>query len=197
MDIIKIVQYVTLLELSHEDTITERSIRSNYRKLAKIYHPDTAHSRYKDGVRFRELTEAQEYLLQDTAFVNYAKSRDYHCCSYDEYLELKEQETRLREEEAARQASEARQRAAQEDRTRKAAEQQKRAEEARAREEQEEARRQQYYKEAAERKAAEMRRNPKYRTKYCYMCRKKLIERAAYCNRCGTQVYERVMQNEV
>lgn len=47
-DAVKIIQMLTLLEVSINQILTVELINNQYRKLAKIYHPDVANSRYVD-----------------------------------------------------------------------------------------------------------------------------------------------------
>lgn len=69
-DAVKIIQMLTLLEISINQTLTVELINNQYRKLAKIYHPDVANSRYIDGIKFKELKQAQEYLIDNINCVN-------------------------------------------------------------------------------------------------------------------------------
>lgn len=69
--IIKITVSLTLLELPVEP-VEEEKIKQQYRAISKIYHPDVANERYKDGKRFTELKEARDFLLENINYVNEA-----------------------------------------------------------------------------------------------------------------------------
>lgn len=65
-----VVRYIQLLELNEDTDITEEDVISSYKALSKIYHPDIANSRYKDGKKFNELKKARDYLLEYIEDVN-------------------------------------------------------------------------------------------------------------------------------
>lgn len=69
-EVLKIISYLTLLELDIKTQISKEMVIDAYRKLAQIYHPDVANSRYKDGKKFIELQEAKDYLINNMSYVN-------------------------------------------------------------------------------------------------------------------------------
>ena len=62
-DVKSIIVHLAELELLDENTITEEIIRSQFRKLTKVYHPDVAPQAFKDGKKFRKIKEANDYLV--------------------------------------------------------------------------------------------------------------------------------------
>ena len=76
VDKVLVIRYIQLLELNEDTDITEEDITSSYRALSKIYHPDIANSRYKDGKKFNELKKARDYLLEYIEDVNSIR-KDY------------------------------------------------------------------------------------------------------------------------
>lgn len=148
-DNIQIISYLNLLELPTNKPITEEDVQSSYRKLSKIYHPDVANDRYKDGKKFIQLQEAREYLISNISEVNSlirngfsSSSSTSYSTSNEAYERWKqEQEFQRRqkaEEEARRKAEEAeRKRKEEEKRKQEELRRQKEAEEKRRREEQE------------------------------------------------------------
>lgn len=74
---IRIIKMLTLLELPLDKTISITTINQNYRKLAKIYHPDLSNTRYTDGAKFIDLKEAQEYLTSNLTIVNKMISMEF------------------------------------------------------------------------------------------------------------------------
>ena len=133
-EIMKIMKYLTLLELENETKIDEQMIQRNFRKLAFMYHPDRADERYKDGKRFIELQQAREYLVSNIIVVNRIlsnRSSNSTNSSYSYYDERRyreearrkdEEERRRREEEACRKDEEERRRREEEARRRAAEE---------------------------------------------------------------------------
>jgi uncharacterized metal-binding protein YceD (DUF177 family)/uncharacterized protein YktA (UPF0223 family) len=69
-DLIKVISYLTLLELSTDLKINEEQVKTAYRQLSKIYHPDLSNEKYKDGKKFIQLQEAKDYLINNLAYVN-------------------------------------------------------------------------------------------------------------------------------
>ena len=65
-----IIQYLTILELPLDKPITEQDVKSQYRKLVHVYHPDASVDVYQDGERFKLLQKAYEYLKEDLDYVN-------------------------------------------------------------------------------------------------------------------------------
>ena len=193
MNLVKIIQYLTIIELMGKNCISEEKVHHNYRKLVKIYHPDTTNERYKDGAKFRELKEAHDYLIKNIDFVNFVIQKNYQNASYDEFQKYRaEQQEKARKAYYERQEAERRANEIREEKLRREQEARRKAEEERIRAEQEEKKRQEYYKAEAERKAKENRQsqerqNPK--VKYCFHCGQKLIEKAMFCHICGTKAY--------
>lgn len=99
-EIIIIIQYLTLMELDIHAPISEEIIQREYRRLAKIYHPDVANLRYKDGNKFKELNAARAYLITNLDKVNNYISKGFYR-AFDPY-----EAERRRREEAARRAAE-------------------------------------------------------------------------------------------
>ena len=69
MDIIKIRKSLSALKLRDEYSISEKSIKDNFRELAKLYHPDTS-GNSSSSDEFRVLKEAKEYLLDNINAAN-------------------------------------------------------------------------------------------------------------------------------
>ena len=70
MEIPKIIKMLTFLELPLDKVYNVEDVQKNYRNLAKIYHPDTASERYKDGQKYKELVEAKDYLINNYKNIN-------------------------------------------------------------------------------------------------------------------------------
>lgn len=140
-NIVNTIKCLTLLEFPTNKTITVEAIRSQYRKISHVYHPDVSNDRYKDGERFKELSEAQEYLIKNIDIVNRLIASNFATSTGTSGSSQSSDYARQREE--ARRREEQRRRAAE-------------AEAARWRKEAEEARRQ---AEAAQREAENARKN--------------------------------------
>ena len=65
-----IIQYLTILGLPLNKPIDKDAVKSQYRKLAKIYHPDSQDGHYRDGEKFEFLHEAYEYCSGNVEHVN-------------------------------------------------------------------------------------------------------------------------------
>lgn len=65
-----VIQYLTILELSLDNSISRDIIKTQYRKLVHVYHPDASVDVYHDGERFKLLQKAYEYLSEDIEYVN-------------------------------------------------------------------------------------------------------------------------------
>ena len=70
MDMKKANECIKSLELDPSKELTLDSIKSQFRKLSKIYHPDLANSMYKDGKKFIEINEAYNYLNKNYEEIN-------------------------------------------------------------------------------------------------------------------------------
>ncbi|MCR4898419.1 MAG: J domain-containing protein, partial [Acholeplasmatales bacterium] len=66
----EIIEYIVVLELDIKKPYTYDDVENNYKQLSKIYHPDTAIKRYKDGKKFMLLNEARAYLIDNFEYVN-------------------------------------------------------------------------------------------------------------------------------
>ncbi len=139
---IQILLHLRSLDLSADDhTITEDEIKSKYKKLAILYHPDRQ-SLVGDG-KMKEINEAKEFLLKNLNEVN----RFILAGSPKARFEAEERERRAREEEKRKKEDERKKREAEE-----AA---KREEERRERERLEKERRAKEAEEHRKREAAE------------------------------------------
>ena len=58
----KIDECLKILNLDKTKDISLDTIKSQFRKLSKIYHPDLCEPKYKDGKKFMELNDAYNYL---------------------------------------------------------------------------------------------------------------------------------------
>ncbi|MBO7078947.1 MAG: InlB B-repeat-containing protein, partial [Bacilli bacterium] len=113
-EIIKIISYLNILELPTDSPIDEYSVKSAYRKLSQVYHPDTANKRYADGEKFKELKIAEEYLLNNMAYVNslirngFSQSNSYSTSNdaYERWKQEQEFQRRQKEEETRKKAAE-------------------------------------------------------------------------------------------
>ncbi len=129
-DTVLIIKYLTLLELDLKTEISEDIIKIQYRKLAHVYHPDISNDRYKNGNKFKELKEAEEYLLKNISYVNKLIRNNFnsntssqtHNNPYEDIYRWTYQQWKWEEEQKAEEA-------------RKKAEAKKRAEERKKREE--------------------------------------------------------------
>lgn len=135
-DILKIISYLNLLELPIDKPITQDAVIDAYRKLSKIYHPDVANSRYKDGKKFIELQEAKDYLLNNLSYVNNLISSGFSSFTknnnddaYERWKQEEDFKKRREEEEILRKQKE------EEERRRQEAERRKKEEELRKRQE--------------------------------------------------------------
>lgn len=142
-----IIQYVTLLELDIKNEITVKEINDQYRRLAKIYHPDVANSRYNDGKKFKELNNAKTYLIENIEIVNMYISRGFNVNKSYDYYHKAEQKNKDAAEDERKRREEAEKRAEEEEK--------KRRKEAEKREAEEEKRRR---KEAIKKEAEEKRK---------------------------------------
>ena len=93
-----IIKMLVLLELSTDEPYSEQDVSTNYRKLSKIYHPDVANERYKDGSKFKELLEAKDYLLANVTHVNSLIKNGFNSSSrsstYEDYAFKRQYEER-------------------------------------------------------------------------------------------------------
>lgn len=136
--IINTIKCLTLLEFNTTERISVESVRSQYRKLSSVYHPDVSNKRYKDGERFKELNAAQEYLINNIDLVNQQIATNFSSTGYssksnqDPTYTKKQEEARRREEERRRyaEAEAARWKKEAEEAKRRAYEAQRQAEEA-------------------------------------------------------------------
>jgi len=137
LELTYIIHYMNLLELDFNNLLTEDKIKSQFRKKAKIYHPDKGNEKYKDGEKFKEINEAKEFLSSRIDKINLliksgyfrSDSKSTSESSFDEELKRKEAERKAAEEakrkEAERKAAEE---ARRKEAERKAAEEAKRKE---------------------------------------------------------------------
>lgn len=66
-----LIEYLQILEIDNLPSVSEEDINNNFRRLSKIYHPDTTTlSNAKDGKMFIFLKEAKDYALNNLAYVN-------------------------------------------------------------------------------------------------------------------------------
>ena len=134
-DLIKVISYLTLLELSTDSKITEEQVKTAYRRLSKIYHPDLSNERYKDGKKFIQLQEVKDYLINNLSYVNrliasnFSTGFSHTSNNYDYEAKQREEAARRAREEAARRQREA------EERERKRREEERQREEERRRQE--------------------------------------------------------------
>lgn len=135
-EVIIIIQYLTLLELDIDKTITHQNIQSQFRKLSHIYHPDIANERYSDGKKFIELQQAKEYLISNIEYVNIMIRNGFRT-NYDIKDELRKQREETARKEAERKAKEEAERKAAEEARKRAEEERIRKEEQRRKEEEE------------------------------------------------------------
>ena len=64
----KIVEYLNTLGLSTKDVLTIGDLKTNYRKLAKYYHPDNHET--GDDEQFKKVQEAYDYCQENLEYVN-------------------------------------------------------------------------------------------------------------------------------
>ena len=113
ISIVNTIKCLTLLEFPTNQAITVEAVRSQYRKISHVYHPDVSNARYKDGERFKELNAAQEYLIENIEIVNkqiaanFASSSQRSTNSGQSSNYARQQEDARRREEAKRRAAEA------------------------------------------------------------------------------------------
>src|SRR2546430_17654939 len=67
--------YYKLLGIEREATLNE--VRSSYKKLALIYHPDKNKNDKEAERKFKEILEAYEVLIDPTIKVDYDSEYDY------------------------------------------------------------------------------------------------------------------------
>lgn len=126
-EIIKIISYLNIMELTINSPISEVVVKDAYKKLAQIYHPDVAKERYKDGKKFIELQNAKEYLLNNISYVNslirngFSQSSSYSTSNdaYERWKQEQEFQRRQKEEEEKKKAAEEAERKRQEELRRK------------------------------------------------------------------------------
>lgn len=86
-----VIQYLTILELSLDKTITKEMVKQQYRKLVHVYHPDASVDIYHDGERFQLLQKAYEYLSNDIDYVNALIRNDFRSPSSSSDSDFREQ----------------------------------------------------------------------------------------------------------
>lgn len=86
-----VIQYLTILELSLDKTITKEMVKQQYRKLVHVYHPDASVDIYHDGERFQLLQKAYEYLSNDIDYVNTLVRNDFRSPSSSNDSAFREQ----------------------------------------------------------------------------------------------------------
>ena len=67
---VQIKSYLEILDLSSESQIDEAKLKKAYLKKSKIYHPDVCEDKYKDGVMFKKINEANNYIKENLSLVN-------------------------------------------------------------------------------------------------------------------------------
>lgn len=70
LEINKLKEYLNLLELSDIASIDESILKKNYIRLSKKYHPDVCDEEYKDGVMFKKVNEAYNYIKDNLSLIN-------------------------------------------------------------------------------------------------------------------------------
>ncbi len=65
-----IKEYLDVLELSNIDRLDETTLKKAYLKMSKKYHPDVCEEKYKDGIMFKKVNEANDYLKNNIDSVN-------------------------------------------------------------------------------------------------------------------------------
>lgn len=65
-----IKEYLDVLELSNIDRLDETTLKKAYLKMSKKYHPDVCDEKYKDGIMFKKVNEANDYLKNNIDTVN-------------------------------------------------------------------------------------------------------------------------------
>lgn len=65
-----IKEYLDVLDLSKIDTLDEQTLKKAYLKMSKKYHPDVCETKYKDGIMFKKVNEANDYLKNNIETVN-------------------------------------------------------------------------------------------------------------------------------
>lgn len=65
-----IKEYLDVLELSNIDRLDETTLKKAYLKMSKKYHPDVCEEKYKDGIMFKKVNEANDYLKNNIDTVN-------------------------------------------------------------------------------------------------------------------------------
>ena len=144
-DNVKIISYLNILELPIDQPINAEIVNGAYRKLSKIYHPDVANDRYKDGKKFIELQNARDYLIANVDIVNSAISNGFSSsfstsdAAYEHWKQEQEFKRRQQEEQEKKRRAEEAERRRREQERRKQEEQKRKieAEERWKREEQE------------------------------------------------------------
>ena len=76
-DVKTIIKYLTILDLPLDKTISQEIVKAQYRKLAKIYHPDAHQDIYSDGEKFKQLNEAKEYCIAHIDEINHMIEGDF------------------------------------------------------------------------------------------------------------------------
>lgn len=70
MYINNIKEYLDVLELSNIERLDESTLKKAYLKMSKKYHPDVCDEKYKDGIMFKKVNEANDYLKNNIDIVN-------------------------------------------------------------------------------------------------------------------------------
>ncbi len=69
-EILQIIGYLNLLELSLSNKLTKETVEKQYRTMSHIYHPDVSAKYYKDGKKFIQLKEAYNFVINNIDYVN-------------------------------------------------------------------------------------------------------------------------------
>ena len=68
--LVKVKECMNVLDLSNYNELDESIIRKAYLKKSKIFHPDVCEEKYKDGLMFKKINEANSFLKDNLASVN-------------------------------------------------------------------------------------------------------------------------------
>jgi len=66
----KIKENLTILGLDNENEIDENKLKRAYLKQSKKYHPDVCEEKYKDGLMFKKINEANSFIKDNLSTVN-------------------------------------------------------------------------------------------------------------------------------
>ncbi len=103
---VEVFKYLKIFNLDTTKHLDLEALNREYRKLAKIYHPDAMNSLYSDGKMFVEINNAYDYLKDNSLYVNSLIDRENNLVyiKAQEEAEKKRKEEELRQQELQRQA---------------------------------------------------------------------------------------------